>query len=73
MEALKQFKNDFKHAQQLAGEKGWEGDFRGDAHVFMLPTENEFTYGFAWKQENNGTTYIVSPVAFPHLKEHEFR
>lgn len=70
-EALKQFKDDFRQAKELASDKGWEGDIRGDAHVFMVPAEGEFIYGFAWKQENNGTTYVVSPVEFPNLEKIE--
>ena len=68
-DALAQFKRDFARAKELASDKGWEGDIRGDAHVFMVPAENEFLYGFAWKQDNNGTTYVVSPVKLPHLDD----
>jgi len=52
---------DFEKAQKLALEAGWEGDFRHDPSVFFLPDETEFAYGFAWKQDNNGDTVIVSP------------
>jgi hypothetical protein len=68
---LTKFKDDFERAQKLARQKGWGGDFRGDPHVFMVPVELEFTYAFAWKQDNNGTTFIVSPVELPHLKQLE--
>jgi len=72
IDILKQFKSDFETAKKLALDKGWEGDFRGAAHVFLVPTENEFSYGFAWKQDNNGTTYVISPVALAHLRRLEF-
>ena len=66
------FVKDFTTAKQLALEEGWEGDFRGEAHVFQIPVEGSFTYGFAWKQDNNGSTFVISPVELPHLKQLEF-
>ncbi|GHC38546.1 hypothetical protein GCM10007291_45190 [Gemmobacter nanjingensis] len=66
-EVVEQFYADFQTAKDLARDVGWEGDFRGDAHVFLVPTEEAFQYGFAWKQDNNGITFIVSPVKLPHL------
>lgn len=56
-----EFEAAFENAQKLALEAGWEGDFRHDPSVFFLPDETEFAYGFAWKQDNNGDTVIVSP------------
>ena len=29
----------------------------------------EFSFGFVLKQDNNGTTFVVSPVPLPHLAE----
>lgn len=62
------FSNDFLKAKKLASEIGWEGDFREEARVFLIPTHDCFEYGFVWKQDNNGTTFVVSPVELPHLK-----
>lgn len=51
---------------------GWEGDVRGnDCGTFMLPDpdSNEFRQGYVWKQENNGTCFIVSPRPLAYLEE----
>ncbi|MBC2653774.1 hypothetical protein H7F50_04260 [Novosphingobium flavum] len=58
-----------ERAKTIARQHGWEGDYRSDAtpRVFFVPGEGQFEYGFAWKQENNGTTFVASPVAMPHL------
>lgn len=59
----------FAMAKDMAGEVGWEGDFKTYAapRVFFLPGEGEFEYGFVWKQENNGTTFVVTPHPLPWL------
>ena len=49
--------------------KSWEGDM-GIPSPFWIPTPEDnggFSVGFVWKQGNNGTTFIVSPVELPHL------
>jgi hypothetical protein len=45
----------------------WEGDFSWGPGQFAIPTDTEFTAGYAWKQANNGTTYIASPIKLPWL------
>lgn len=55
-------------AKELAGVSGWEGDFREDPKVFWLPGDVEFRYAFAFKQDNNGTTFVVSPQELPALE-----
>ena len=67
-----EFVKNFEKAKELALAKGWEGDIRGEAHVFQVPVEGAFAYGFAWKQDNNGDTFVISPVELPHLKSLEF-
>lgn len=59
----------WESAQDAAREEGWEGDFRGDPTVFWIPSDTEFDVGFVIKQDNNGTTYVVSPVELPHLDD----
>lgn len=55
-------------AQQAARQAGWEGDFAQSPRVFWLPTtDHEFSFGFVVKQDNNGTTFVMSPVPLPHL------
>jgi hypothetical protein len=62
-----EFQRAWKTAQDLATNAGWEGDFRNDPVVFWIPVEGSFDYGFVIKQDNNGTTYVVSPVRMPWL------
>ncbi len=47
-------------AMSGAHELGWEGD-HGGFFVFMMPDDGYFDYGFAFKQSNNGTTFVASP------------
>jgi hypothetical protein len=66
----------WKRAQQIARQIGWEGDIRGGFFsdvggpwVCPLPLgdySNE--YLIAWKQDNNGQTFIASPVLLPWLE-----
>lgn len=71
-ETLHGFLNDWNLAKELATKNKWEGDFRDSPRVFWLPDELEFVYAFAWKQDNNGSTFIVSPKPLPHLEAHTF-
>lgn len=61
------FLEDFRKAQALASDIDWEGDFATKARVFLLPCEVEIKWGFAWKQSNNGSTFVISPEELPHL------
>lgn len=60
----------FETAKELATAEGWEGDFRQGPRVFFLPGEGEFEYGFVWKQDNNGTTFVVSPHPLTWLDQY---
>ncbi|KVK90320.1 MULTISPECIES: hypothetical protein [Burkholderia] len=57
----------WERAKDAAADHGWEGDFRHDPVVFWVPTEDDFCFGFAFKQDNNGTTFVLSPCELPHL------
>lgn len=59
----------WKSAQDAAAAAGWEGDFRCDPVVFWLPCDTEFDFGFVIKQDNNGTTYVVSPVFLQNMAD----
>lgn len=67
--STEQFSAAWESAQEAAGDKGWAGDFRSAPRVFWVPGDTEFDFGFVFKQDNNGTTYVVSPVELPHLDE----
>ena len=52
---------------------GWEGDIRQGPYLAPLPFAfDEGAYMVALKQDNNGTTFIWSPVELPWLEEHTF-
>lgn len=63
------FMSAWEQAQGSARDKGWEGDFRNPPVVFWLPVGDSFQPGFVLKQDNNGTTFVASPVPLPHLKD----
>ena len=58
----------WESAKEAAAQKGWEGDLRNEPAVIWLPDESEFRHGFVLKQDNNGTTYVVSPVKLAWLE-----
>lgn len=50
----------------------WDGDIRGkNLYVFALPVDDGSLpeIGIVWKQDDNGTTYIASPVRLPWLDD----
>lgn len=57
----------WEHAKIVAGEAGWAGDIRTGPAVFWIPCDSAFDYGFVFKQDTNGITYVVSPRELPHL------
>ncbi|AIT27100.1 hypothetical protein [Bordetella holmesii] len=57
----------FNEAQSAAEGAGWEGDFRGEPHVLMLPMAGRLAPGFVWKQDNAGLCFVVSPCPLPWL------
>ena len=41
----------------------WEGDIKEGVYVFSVPrNEVDMLTGYIWKQNNNGTTFCVSPM-----------
>ncbi|MFT3756458.1 MAG: hypothetical protein QM769_11040 [Pseudoxanthomonas sp.] len=59
----------WKAVKEEVGKRGWDGEFRLEPRVFWLPSEGELAYGFVFKQENDGTTFVVSPYSLPWLDE----
>ena len=68
------FLSRWKFAQENARSNGWEGDFRGEPRVIWLPDPEaaDFVPAFVFKQDNNGTTFVVSPIQITHLGDAEF-
>lgn len=57
-------------------ESSWEGDVRGnEIYIFSLPDPDncDVLRGVIWKQDNNGTTFICSPVKLPWLEEYRLK
>ena len=55
-------------AREMRCFENWDGDIRS-IHVFAVPSEVTAEVGFMVGQENNGTTFAISPVELPHLQE----
>lgn len=55
-------------ANAMPNFRNWDGDIRS-IHVFAVPSEITAEVGFMIGQENNGTTFAISPVELPHLQE----
>ena len=59
----------FTAAKWTARKIGWEGDISWGPYISMLPqNESDCLFMLAWKQANNGTTFIASPFELPWLK-----
>lgn len=69
LDGVARFLSNFEAAKRLARDAGWEGDYRHNdgPGVFWLPDDTAFTYAFVWKQDNNGTTFVVTPHPLPWL------
>jgi hypothetical protein len=62
--------DDLRLAERLATECGWEGD--GHWRMAGLPRADVAapTFMLAAKQQNNGTTFVVSPYELPWLAQY---
>lgn len=65
-------------AKKAAIEAGWEGDIIQGPFVVMLPAMSDYCWlgdyeawvaMFAWKQSNNGRTYLVSRIRLPFQED----
>lgn len=64
---LKQFKNDWHHAQLLAGHHEWRQGEEAPA-VFWMPTKEYcMAYAFVFKMDHGGETFVVTPYEMPWL------
>jgi hypothetical protein len=67
---ISEFLRIWELSKNLSEEILWEGDFRESPRVFWIPSELKMIFGFVFKQDNNGSTFVVSPVELPFLIEH---
>jgi hypothetical protein len=70
--SLFSYRRFLNRAKQIAQEKlGWPGDIAAGPFIAALaPTcsGDDGRYMIAWKESNNGTTYIASPIELPWIK-----
>ena len=62
-------------AMEAARKIGWEGDIRSGPFVSGLPTGETADDGhvmIAWKQDNNGDTFVAAPYRLPWLERGEY-
>lgn len=62
-----EFMESVELAESAAARVGWEGDYKQGPKVFWVPIDDAFTWGFVFKQGNNGSTFVISPIPMPHL------
>jgi hypothetical protein len=70
--ALFQYEERLKVAHDLGQKVGWKGDMREGPYIAGLPPSDSGgggDYMIAWKQDNNGDTFIVSPYRIPWLEQ----
>lgn len=59
----------FGRACVVADQLGWDGDIRrSELYVSGLPEPNGGRVIIGWKQDNNGETFVASPVPLPWLR-----
>jgi hypothetical protein len=60
----------WEFAQTIARHLGWPGDIRQGPFACPLPNGDIDCgeYLIAWKEDNNGTTYVASPYRLPWLE-----
>ena len=70
---LLQFEKAWESAQQALRKCGYDGNPRCEKQkrVFAIPAFDDcaMKVGFIIKQDDDETTFVVSPYAIPHLKE----
>lgn len=61
-------------SMEIARSLGWQGDIREGPFVAGVPTfeiRNTSLFMVAWKQDDDGLTFIASPVRLPWLESKE--
>lgn len=69
MERCARMLQELRRAFDLGLRHGWGSMLRHKPRVMPIADDAEFIHAFAWKEDKNGTTYVASPVALPHLNE----
>jgi hypothetical protein len=62
--AAKMIDVELDDAMDAAREAGWQGEVQGEPSIFVLPTDQDFQFGFAW---NGAHTTVFAPRALPWM------
>ncbi len=62
------FTQDWERALSIAKSMGMNSELRHAPSVMWMPAELHMEYGFVFKEDNNGTTYVVSHQEIPWLQ-----
>lgn len=58
-----------EEAFEAARDAGWDGEMDEEPHVFMLPANVEFLYGFVWTSpDHERPMIVVAPKPLPWLR-----
>ena len=57
-----EFVKQYNQSRAAAKKAGWDGDMRHEPCVVPIVQDTDCTFGFMWKQDNNGTTFVVLPI-----------
>jgi hypothetical protein len=63
--------NSLEKAMYAARKEYWEGDIKQGPFILPIPDSyhSEMVLGFIWKQGENGSTFICSPIPLPWLEK----
>ncbi|WP_428313287.1 hypothetical protein [Hydrocarboniphaga sp.] len=64
---MEEFIDAWESAKDAATAAGWVGEPGNEPLVFWLPVAGSFTFGFVIRQDNDDSSYVISPVELPHL------
>ncbi len=73
--AVSRYVKTLRKAKEVATHIGWEGDIREGPFIAGLPTSStgyDNQYMIAWKQDNNGDTFVFSPYRLPWLEAGDY-
>ncbi|GAB7563970.1 hypothetical protein LG202_20090 [Methylobacillus methanolivorans] len=59
----------YRFAREAAIAHGYDNINRNQPVVFWLPDSTIFNYGFVFKSDNGGITYVISPKPLPWLNQ----
>ncbi|TDG02018.1 hypothetical protein E1N52_41930 [Paraburkholderia guartelaensis] len=56
-------------AYEAAREAGWDGSLNEEPHVFILPANVDFKFGFVWTSlDEDRPMFVVAPEPLPWVQ-----